>query len=76
MTEKINPHPGSYRKAQKNKTLKLAMDSKQTNKTLHKNKYQMPNIDLLFDNVAQSVQAGNPSSVLPFFNSLSPVCIQ
>ena len=35
------------------------MDSKQINKAIHKNKYQMPNIDVLLDNVAQSAQEGN-----------------
>ena len=40
----------------KDHTIKLAMDSKQINKAIHKNKYQMPNIDVLLDNVAQSAQ--------------------
>ena len=42
------------------------MDSKQINKMIHKNKYQMPNIDVLLDNVAQSAQEGHnkPGSTL------------
>ena len=35
------------------------MDSKQNNKMIHNNKYQMPNIDVLIDNVAQSAQKGH-----------------
>ena len=38
----------------KDQSIKLAMDSKQINKMIHKNKYQMPNIDVLLDNGAQS----------------------
>ena len=40
----------------KDQTNKLAMDSKQIYKMIHKNKYQMPNIDVLLDSVAQSAQ--------------------
>ena len=36
-------------------TIKLAMDSKIINKAIHKNKYQMQNIDCLMDNIAQSI---------------------
>ena len=42
----------------KDQSIKLAMDSKQINQMIHKNKYQMPNIDNLLDNVAQSAQQG------------------
>ena len=38
-------------------TVKLALDSKKTNKYIDKNKYQMPNIDLLLDNIAQVVKS-------------------
>ena len=37
------------------KTIKLAMDSKITKKAIHKNKYQMQNIDCLMDIIAQSI---------------------
>ena len=43
----------------KDQSKKLAMDSKQISKMIHKNKYQMPNVDVLLDNVAQSVQQGH-----------------
>ena len=50
----------------KDQSIKLAMDSKQINKKIHKNKYQMPNKDVLLDNVAQSAQEGHkkPGSTL------------
>ena len=37
----------------KDQTVELALGSKKNNKFIHKNKYQMPNIDLLLDNIAQ-----------------------
>ena len=41
----------------KDQTVKLALDSKKINKYLHKNKHQMPNIDLLLDDIAQMVKS-------------------
>ena len=35
----------------KNQSIKLALDSKILNKTIHKNKYQMPNIDSLIQTI-------------------------
>ena len=35
------------------KSVKLALDSKILNKSIHKNKYQMPNIDSLIDSISQ-----------------------
>ena len=37
------------------KTVKLALDSKILNKSIHKNKYQMPNIDNLIDTIQQNL---------------------
>ena len=37
----------------KNQSIKLALDSKILKKTLHNNKYQMPNIDMLIDTISQ-----------------------
>ena len=34
-------------------SIKLALDSKVLNKGIHKNKYQMPNIDILIDTISQ-----------------------
>ena len=61
----------------KDQSIKLAMDSKQINKTIHKNKYQMPNIDVLLDNVAQSAQQGhNKPGTTNIFNNRSSLCVQ
>ena len=46
-------------KVKKDHSIKLAMDSEQINKLIQKNKYQMPKIDVLLDNVAQSAQEGH-----------------
>ena len=37
----------------KDQSLKLALDSKILKKAIHKNKYQMPNIDMLIDTISQ-----------------------
>ena len=37
----------------KDQSIKLALDSKVLNKSKHKNKYQMPNIDMLIDTISQ-----------------------
>ena len=44
-------------KLKKDQTVKLALDSKKINKFIHKNKYQMPKIDLLLDIIAQVVKS-------------------
>ena len=46
------------------------MDSKQINKAIHKNKHQMPNIDVLLDNVAQSAQEGNGKPGTTYFSTI------
>ena len=48
----------------KDQTDKLALDSKKINKYIHKNKYQMPNIDLLLDNIAQVVKSDKSNQTL------------
>ena len=45
-------------------TVKLALDSKKINKFIHKNKYQMPNIDLLLDNIAQVLKTDKTKPTL------------
>ena len=37
----------------KHQSIKLALDSKVSNKSIHKNKNQMPNIEMLIDSVSQ-----------------------
>ena len=39
----------------KDKSVKLALDLKILNKAIHKNKYQMPNIDSLIDAISQHI---------------------
>ena len=41
----------------KGQTIKLALDSKVLNKSIHKNKYQMPNIDTLIESISQQISA-------------------
>ena len=41
----------------KDQTIKLALDSKILNKAIHKNKYQMPNIDTLIESISQQISA-------------------
>ena len=41
----------------KDQTIKLALDLKVLNKAIHKNKYQMPNIDTLIKSVSQQISA-------------------
>ena len=48
----------------KDQTVQLALDSKNINKYIHKNKYQMPNIDLLLDNIAQVVKSYKSNQTL------------
>ena len=48
----------------KDQTVKLALDSKKINKFIHKNKYRLPNIDLLLDNIAQVVKSDKSKQTL------------
>ena len=41
----------------KDKSIKLALDSKILNKAIHKNKYQMPNIEALTDSISQNIRS-------------------
>ena len=41
----------------KDQTIKLALDSKVLNKAIHKNNYQMPNIDTLIESISQQISA-------------------
>ena len=43
----------------KDKSVYLALHSKVLNKTIHKNKYQMPNIDSLIDSISQHINNSN-----------------
>ena len=49
----------------KEKSIKLAMDSKTINKAIHMNKYQINNIDCLMENIAQTItQSSDEKEVL------------
>ena len=43
----------------KDKSVKLALDSKVLNKAIHKNKHQMPNINRLIDSILQHINDSN-----------------
>ena len=43
----------------KDKSVKLALDSKVLNKAIHKNKYQLPNLDILIDSISQHINGSN-----------------
>ena len=51
------------------KTVKLAFDSKIFNKSIHKNIYQMPNIDNLIDTIQQNLNT-NESQETAYFSTL------
>ena len=48
----------------KDQTVKLALDSKKNIKFIHKNEYQMPNIEVLLDNTAQVVKSDKSKQTL------------
>ena len=45
-------------------TVKLALALKKTNKFNYKNKHQMPNIELLLDNIAQTIKSVSKEQTL------------
>ena len=53
----------------RDKTVKLALDSKILNKSIHKNKYQMPNIDNLIDTIQQNLNT-TASQETAYFSTL------
>ena len=50
----------------RDQTIKLALDSKVLNKAIHKNKYQMPNIDTLIESISQQISAPAPQNTTYF----------
>ena len=48
----------------KDKSIKIAMDSKTINKAIHKNKYQMHNTDCLMDSIAQTITQSSNGEIL------------
>ena len=53
----------------KDQSIKLALDSKIINKAIHKNKYQMHNIDTLIDFISQQISAPAPQDTTYFSTS-------
>ena len=53
----------------KDKSIKIALDSKKLNKAIHKNKYQMQSIEHLTDSLAMHISA-NKSTEGPWFGSV------
>ena len=53
----------------RDKTVKLASDSKILNKSIHKNKHQMPNIDKLIDTIQQILNT-DASQETAYFSTL------
>ena len=53
----------------RDKTVKIGLDSKILNKSIHKNRYQMPNIDSLIDTVQQNLNT-NASHETAYFSTL------
>ena len=47
----------------KNGSVKLALESRELNKQVHKNKYQMPNIEELMDTVGQTISEKKPGDI-------------
>ena len=50
----------------KDKYVKLSLDSKVSNKAIHKNKYQMPNVDSLIDSISQHINDSNQADNVYF----------
>ena len=49
------------------RSVKLAFESRELNKQVHKNKYQMPNIEELFDTVGQKISEKKPKNQGTYF---------
>ena len=48
----------------KDGSVKLALESREFNKQVHKNKYQMPNIEELMDTVGQTISEKNQETYI------------
>ena len=53
---------------------KLALESRELNKQVHKNKYQMPNIDELVDGVSQIIAEKSGECI--FYNVGYHICVR
>ena len=56
-------------------SVKLALESRELNKQVHKNKYQMPNIEELMDTVGQTISEKKPGDIF-FYNDGSDLRVR
>ena len=56
----------------KDGSVKLSLESKELNKQVHKNKYQMPNIEELMDTVGQTISERKTGDV--YFSTMDLTC--
>ena len=61
-------------KVNKDGSAKLALESRELSKQVHKNKYQMPNIEELMDTVGQTISEKKSGDVF-FYNDGSNICV-
>ena len=55
----------------KDGSVKLALEARELNKQVHKNKYQMPNIEELMDTVGQAISEKKARSIYFFTMDLT-----
>ena len=58
----------------KDQSIKLALDSKFLNESIHKNIYQMPNNEMLIDSISQHLTNAQYWSTSIFFINRSYIC--
>ena len=58
----------------KDGSVKLALESRELNKQVHKNKHQMPNIEELMDTVGQTISEKKNRRLI-FYHDGSNICI-
>ena len=56
--------PNSNNSKKKDGSVKLALESRELNKQVHKNKYQMPNIEELMDTVGRRLAKKNQETYI------------
>ena len=55
----------------KDQSIKLALDWKNPNRAIHKNKYQMPNIETLIEIISQQIFDPAPQNITIFYEVFS-----
>ena len=54
----------------KDQSIKLALHSKILNIAIHKNKYQLPNIDTLIESISQQISVPATQNTITYFSTL------